>query len=72
MFLFFEKGMKGGISYVYKRYNKSNNKSLKSYDPKQESKHIICLDAHNLYGFAMSKFLPTSGFKSVDPKKFDL
>ena len=43
---------------------------MKSYDPKQESKHIIYLDANNLYGYAMSKFLPTSGFKWIDPKKF--
>ena len=42
------------------------------YDPKQESKHIMYLDANNLYGYAMSKFLPTSGFKWIDPKEFDL
>ena len=45
---------------------------MKSYDPKQESKHIIYLDAYNLYGCAMSKFLPTSKFKWIDPKKYDL
>ena len=45
MFIFFEKGMRGGVSYISNRYNKANNKYLKSYDPKQESKHIIYLDA---------------------------
>ena len=35
---------------------------MKSYDPKQESKNIY-LDANNLYGYTMFKFLPTSGFK---------
>ena len=45
---------------------------MKSYDPKQESKHIIYLDANNLYGYAMSKFLPTIGFKWIDPKEFHL
>ena len=50
---------------------------LKSYDPKPESKHMIYLDANNLYGYVMSKFLPTSIFKSlrgliIDPKEFDL
>ena len=48
----------------------------KFYDPKQESKHIIYLhiylDANNLYGYIMSKFLPTSGFKWIDPKEFNL
>ena len=72
MYMFFEKGMRGGVPYISNRYSKANNKYLKSYDPKQESKHIICLDANNLYGYAMSKFLPTSGFKWVDPKDFDL
>ena len=57
MYIFFEKGMRGGVSYISNRYSKGNNKDLKSYDPKQESKHIIYLDANNLYGYAMSKFL---------------
>ena len=45
---------------------------MKSYYPKQESKHIVFLDANNLYGYAMSKFLPTSGSKWIDPKDFVL
>ena len=61
-----------GISYISNRYSTANNKYLKSYNPKQESKHIIYLDANNLYGYAMSKFLSTSGFKWIDPKEFDL
>ena len=72
MYIFFEKGTRGGISYILNRYSKANNKYLKSYDPKQELKHIIYLDANNVYGSAMSKFLPTSGFKWTDPKQFDL
>ena len=45
---------------------------MKSYDPRQKSKRIIYLDASNLYGYAMSKFLPKSRFKLIDPKEFDL
>ena len=30
------------------------------------------LDANNLYGYVMSKFLPGSGFKWIDLKEFDL
>ena len=37
-YLFFEKVMKGGVSYISKRYSKTNNKYLKFYDPKQELK----------------------------------
>ena len=33
--------MRGGVSYIFERYSIANNKYLKYYDPKQESKHII-------------------------------
>ena len=59
MYIFFEKDTRGRISYISNRNSKVNNKYLKSYDPKQESKRIIYLDATNLYGYIMSKFLPT-------------
>ena len=38
----------------------------------QKSKHVIYLDANNLHGYAISKFCPTSGFKCIDSKDFDL
>ena len=41
MYIFFGKGRRGGISYISNKYSKANNKYLKSYDPRQESKHII-------------------------------
>ena len=72
MYIFFEKGTRGAIFYIFNRYSKANNKCLKNYDPKQKLKHIIYLDANILYGYAMSKFLPTSGFKRIDPAEFDL
>ena len=72
MHIFLEKGVRGGVSYIFNGYSKTNNKYLNSYDPKQESKHIIYLDSNNLYGYAMSKFLLTSEFKWKDPKEFDL
>ena len=43
MFMFFEKGIKGEISYISNRYSKANNKYLRSYDQKQEPEHIIYL-----------------------------
>ena len=63
MYMFFEKGMRCGVSYISNRYSKANSKYLKSYDQKQESKYIIYLEANNLYGYAMPTFLPTGGFK---------
>ena len=46
MNLFFEKVMRGGVFYVSKRYSKSNNNDLKSYDPKKKSRHIIYFDTN--------------------------
>ena len=72
MYILFEKGTWGGVFYISNRHSKAKNKYLKSYDPKQESKHVIYLDVNNLYTIAMSKFLPTSGLKWIAPKEFDL
>ena len=67
-----KKGTRGRISYISNRYSKSNNKYLKSFDPKGESRYNIYLDANNLYAYTMSKFLPKSEFKLIDPKEFNL
>ena len=72
MSIFFENGTRDGIHYISNRYSKASNKYLPSSDPKQESKHITYLDANNVYGYTMSKILPTTGFKWIDPKCFDL
>ena len=58
-----EKGIRGGISYIAKRYSKANNKYMVDYDSCEESKFIIYLDANNLYGWAISQYLPYGGFK---------
>ena len=63
MHLFVERGMRGGISMVSKRYAKANNAMLPDYDPSIPNSYIIYLDANNLYGWAMSKPLPKRDFK---------
>ena len=71
MFQFIEKGMRGGISYIANRYGKANNKYMKNYDEKTPSKYIMYLDANNLYGWAMSQFLPTGNFKWLSQKQIE-
>ena len=63
MYLFIKKGLRGGISYIPKRYSKANNKCMKDYDTSKPSKYILYLDMNNLYGWEMSDYLPYGGFK---------
>ena len=72
-YLFIEKGLRGGISYIAKRYAKENNKYMNDYDPKKPSTFISYFDMNNSYNWALSQYLPYEGFewlKSVD--KFDV
>ena len=69
MHLFIEKGMRGGFSYIAKRHSKANNNYMKSYDSSKESTYISYLDANNLYGCAMSQYLPCDRFKWLNQKE---
>ena len=69
MFQFIEKGIRGGVSYIAKRYGKANNKYMKECDEKAPSKYIMYHDANNLYGWAMSQYLPTGNFKWMTDKE---
>ena len=50
-YMFFEQGIRGGVSYINKRSEASKNK------------HILYFDMNNLYGDAMSQYLPYAKFK---------
>ena len=63
VYLFIEKGLRGGISYIAERYVKANNKCMKDYDSTKPSKFITYLDMNNLYRWAMSNYLLYGGFK---------
>lgn len=49
-YLFVEKGLRGGISMVSKRYARANNPMIPGYDPSKPKSWIMYLDANNLYG----------------------
>ena len=64
IYLFIEKGMRGGNSYISKRYSESDS-----------DKTIMYSDANYLHGWAMIQPLPVSDFKFLSEKKingFDL
>ena len=42
---------------------------MKEYHEKAPSKYIMYLDANNLYGWAMSQYLPTGNFKWMTDKE---
>ena len=63
MYLFIEKGLRGGISYIAKRHSEASNKYMKNYGPTKPSKYISYLDMNNLNCQGMSQYLPYGGFK---------
>ena len=69
MYQFIEKGICGGVSYIANRYGNANNKYIDNYDEKAPSKYMMYLDANNLYGWAMSQYLPTGNFKWMTDKE---
>ncbi len=70
MFNFIEKGIRGGISMITKKYAEANNKYLKEYNPKLPSKYIIYLDFNNLYGSSMAEPMPLGGFHWIMADRF--
>ena len=65
MYLFIEKGLRGGISYITKGYDKASNKYMKNYNPKKPLKFTTYLGVNILYGYAMNIYLPYGRFKCL-------
>ena len=63
MYLFFESGIRGGLSQITKRYAKANNKYMSNYNKDLLNEYILYLDANNLYGYSMTQYLPQKDFK---------
>jgi hypothetical protein len=66
MFLFIEKGLRGGVSMLSQRYAKANNPRIEGYIPEKPKTHLMYYDANNLYGWGMSQPLATGGFEWVN------
>ena len=72
MLLMIESGIRAGIATISHRYTKANSEYMGTeFDPTKDSKFISYLDANNLYGWAVSKQFPTSGFKWITDDELD-
>ena len=70
--LMIESGIRGGLATISHCHAKANNEYMGTvFDPVKESKFISYLDANNLYGWQMSKQLPTSGFDWITRDELD-
>ena len=67
-----ESGIRGGSATISHRHAKANNEYMGTeFDLAEESKFISYLDVNNLYGWAMSKQLPTSGYEWMTDNELD-
>ena len=65
-----EKGIRGGVSIISTPYAKVNNPYMvDKYDPNSPTNYIPYFDANNLYGWAISKPLPTHGFEWMNDEE---
>ena len=63
MHIFIERCMRGGISYVNKSISKVDDKFCPDYDKNKPKVYINYDDMNDLYGDAVSQYLPYGGFK---------
>ena len=69
-----DKGTRGGICCISRKFARANNKYHDDYDASKSSSYIIYLDMNNLYGTAMIQPLPQKDFEFMNDeqlKNFD-
>ena len=67
MAMFVDKSLIGGICAILSQLGFAKNPQMrKLYNPKLPLNTILYVDANNLYGWAMSQYLPTGGFEWIE------
>ncbi|VVC38048.1 DNA polymerase, palm domain [Cinara cedri] len=62
----FDKGIRCGLVQTSKRYAKANNHTMTDFDETKDNSWIIYQDCNNLYGWAMSQYMPHDGLKWIE------
>ena len=72
MLLMIERGIRGGIATLSHRHTKANNEYMGTeFDPAEESKFISYNRCYQPLRLAISKQLPTAGFKWMTDDELD-
>ena len=72
MFDFIERGKRGGVSSIMKRYAEANNKHMGDrYDQSKPSSYIFYPNANSLYCWPMLQPLPVGGFRWLEPSELE-
>ncbi|KAK3921390.1 putative DNA polymerase [Frankliniella fusca] len=70
--LLFERGLRGGVATIQRRYVEANNKYIPdNYCPDKPSSYIMYYDANSLYSAALCEKLPTGGFRRLTKTEID-
>ena len=69
---FFKDMIRGGPSFISKRYSKANNIYCEDYDETKPYIYIDYLDMNNLYGGAMKQPLPFGEIYKISDRRIDL
>lgn len=72
MYNFFERNIRGGLSYTAKRYAKANNKYMENYDKNIDSSYLLYIDCNGLYSAGQSYKLPVGNFKYESVEDWNL
>ncbi|KAK3088565.1 hypothetical protein FSP39_020689 [Pinctada imbricata] len=71
MVLMIEKGIRGGVSMISKKYARANNPKVPDYDTTKPNSWISYLDMNNLYGTSMVNSLPERDFDWLNDKQLE-
>jgi len=71
MFLMIESGIRGGLSYVSRRFAEANHPTLPNYRPEEPISYLCFLDANSLYATCQSFSLPVGDFRFLTQSEID-